>query len=57
VDSKASMLKKGRNWLISASGGVAIRPSNALAKAEKSNGPVAARAKSIPADSGQWWWN
>jgi hypothetical protein len=57
VESKASVLKKGRNWVISASGGVAInswiiadqvRPSDAVA-------PV--RAKAAAAETTNWYWN
>lgn len=57
VDSKVSMLKKGHNWIISASGGVAIQPGEILGKAQKSEAPAAARAKALAADSAKWYWN
>jgi hypothetical protein len=57
VDSKVSMLKKGNNWIISASGGVSIYPWNIVHKAEKSDAPSAARAKLVRGDSTKWCWN
>jgi len=53
----ASTLKKGRNWVISVSGGVAIQ-SWALADTAKQSdtvGPV--RAQAAPAETTNWWWN
>ena len=38
VESKVSMLKKGRNWVISASG-VTIRPSEIVGRAQTGNAP------------------
>ena len=57
VDSKVSMLKKGHNWVISASGGVAIHPGEVLEKAQKSDAPAAARVKAAPGESARWCWN
>jgi hypothetical protein len=57
VDSRVSMLKKGHNWLISASGGVMIQPGAVLQKVESSDAPTAARVKSQPQGKTQWWWN
>jgi hypothetical protein len=57
VPSMASTLKKGRNWVISVSGGVAIQ-SWALADTAKQSdtvGPV--RAQAAPAETTNWWWN
>ena len=57
VDSKASFVKKGRNWLISASGGVAITPFEYAAKHEKSKTVAPVRAKSATTADTTWWWN
>ena len=57
VDSKVSMLRKGHNWVISASGGVAIHPWGMVEKAQASEAPAAARAKAAPSDSSAWYWN
>jgi hypothetical protein len=57
VDSKTSMLKKGRNWVISASGGVAIRSWELVEKARTSDAPAATRAKALAGPSPKWSWN
>jgi hypothetical protein len=57
VDSKVSMLQKGRNWLISASGGVMIRPLEIVMKAEQSDAPAVARTKAASNESTRWFWN
>jgi hypothetical protein len=51
------MLKKGRNWIISASGGVMIRSWEVVEKARTSDAPVATRAKALPGPSPKWSWN
>ena len=65
VDTQASFIKKGDNWIISASGGVLIHSWGDADRKEQSTklSPVrekAARAASENASSGQpsnWWWN
>jgi hypothetical protein len=57
VDSKVSMIQKGTNWIVSASGGVAIHAWAVADKAQKSDEPAAARAKAAPADKAKWCWN
>jgi hypothetical protein len=57
VDSKASLLKKGRNWVISASGGVMVHSWSIADRVEQDEAPAEARAKSAPADDARWWWN
>ncbi len=49
IDSKASSLRKGQNWVISASGGVSIRSWTIVDQARKSDAPAAVRAKIAPA--------
>jgi hypothetical protein len=57
VPSMASTLKKGRNWVISVSGGVAIQ-SWALADTAKQSDTVSpVRAQAAPAETTNWWWN
>ncbi len=56
VDSMATAVKKGRNWVITASGGVEILPSKMLtAKTSESVAPV--RVKAVAARKNGWWWN
>jgi hypothetical protein len=57
VDSKASLLKKGRNWVISASGGVAIRSWEFVEKAETSEQAAAGRVTAAPPAAAAWSWH
>ena len=57
VESKASVLKKGHNWVISASGGVAINSWPMADKARTSDAVAPVRAKAAPAENANWWWN
>ena len=55
--SKASFIKKGGSYILSASGGVEIRPYDALEKVERTQslGPIVEDAS--PATVTKWWWN
>lgn len=57
VESKASVLKKGRSWVISASGGVAINSWVLADKVQPSDTVAPIRAKAIPAENAAWFWN
>jgi len=57
VDSKASVLQKGRNWIISASGGVLVNSWQIAEKTQQSDAPAQTRTKSAPAKKTTWWWN
>ncbi len=57
VDSRASVLKKGRGWVISVSGGVAINSWGIADKAKLSATGIAARDKVGLAETANWWWN
>ena len=58
VDSKASFVKKGSNWIISASGGVLINSWEMAAKSEPDGGALApVRDKAAAPESAAWWWN
>ena len=56
VDSKASVFKKHRNWVISASGGVLVNSWAVADKTEKSDSLAPVRAKAA-GGQGNWWWN
>ena len=43
IDTQASFVKKGNNWVISASGGVQIQPWAVVSKAEKNERIISAR--------------
>jgi hypothetical protein len=51
------MLKKGHNWILSASGGVAIQSWSLVEKARTADAPASARAKSVPVAGAKWSWN
>jgi hypothetical protein len=57
VESKASVLRKGSNWVISASGGVLVNSWGIADKTQKSTAPTQLRAKAAPAEKTAWWWN
>lgn len=57
VESKASVLKKGHNWIISASGGVAINSWIAADKLQVSDAVSAIRVKAAQGEKTAWWWN
>ena len=56
VDSRVSALKAGRNWLISASGGVDINSWAALQNVKENDKLDAVRKASL-SNGDSWWWN
>ena len=57
TESISSWVKKGRNWLVSTSGGVKINSWAIADKARRSDSVAGIRAKSAAADGAAWWWN
>jgi hypothetical protein len=57
VPSQASVMKKGKNWIISASGGVAIDSWIIADKTQQSDAVAHIRAKLAPTNDTRWWWN
>ncbi|HYW80989.1 MAG TPA: DUF1598 domain-containing protein, partial [Thermoguttaceae bacterium] len=57
VDSKASMVKAGRNWIISASGGVQVNSWFVINEVEQGDAPAKARSEAVPAANATWCWN
>jgi hypothetical protein len=59
VPSQASFVKKGSNWIISASGGVLVNAwaiaSRHESDAQRQLEPLRSRAQGAAAD--RWWWN
>lgn len=56
TDSQASCVKKGSNWIISASGGVEIHSWQIADKVER-NGQLDKVRQHINSNARQWWWN
>jgi hypothetical protein len=50
-------MKKGRTWVISASGGVLVNSWAIVDKVQQSGEPESVRAKSLPTPDAGWWWN
>jgi Protein of unknown function (DUF1598) len=57
VDSKATAVKKGRNWVIQASGGVMIQPWEIVQTAQTSEKVSPVRSKAVAQRKTAWWWN
>lgn len=57
TDSKASFVRKGTDWVISASGGVQILPRQVVREqsVQAALGPV--RQRLTPTEGSRWWWN
>ncbi len=56
VNSIASMMHKGSNWIFTVSGGVQVDSWNAVQKTQTSEALTAVRAAAVPAIK-SWWWN
>jgi hypothetical protein len=57
VDSKASVLKKKHNWIISASGGVLVNAWEIAGNTRQDEAPAQVRATAPPKWTKAWWWN
>lgn len=57
VDPKASFVKKGDNYIITASGGVLIDSWSLAGNNQVSSDLAPARKKATPTDPARWWWN
>jgi hypothetical protein len=57
VATKASALQKGSSYVISASGGVEIRPDEYLQKPKQDPAIGSLRAKVTRGETNRWWWN
>ena len=56
VDTQASMVKRGTNWVISASGGVQINSWQAVGNQQPGEQLRGVRGK-VGARPGNWWWD
>jgi hypothetical protein len=56
VATQASVVRKGRNWVISASGGVQIHSWGVAEKTQLADAPAEVRAQAAPKGDA-WWWN
>ena len=56
VDSKASVLRRGKGWLISASGGVQMVPEELASTTEEDAALTPIRKEAMAKDM-NWWWD
>jgi hypothetical protein len=57
VESKATAVKKGRNWIITASGGVMIQPWEMIQSTTASEQVASVRSRATASRQNSWWWN
>ena len=57
VDTQASLMRRGRNWVISASGGVLVNSWAVVDRVESGEAPARVRAEAAPGDAAGWWRN
>ena len=55
VATQASLIKKGRNYVVSASGGVQVYPWELVQESAVSEAVASVRAAATLSDS--WWWD
>ena len=57
IATQASFVKKGNNWLISASGGVQIQPWEIVGQARQDDQISSVRKAAPAGKTDTWWWN
>jgi hypothetical protein len=57
VDSRASLVRKGRQWIVSVSGGVEIDAWSALKQVQTRQELAQSRPQVNLADAKHWWWD
>jgi hypothetical protein len=57
VDSRASFVQRGRDWIMSLSGGVDVDSWSVIKRVETREELVGIRAKAGSRDGQRWWWD
>jgi uncharacterized protein DUF1598 len=57
IDSRASLVRKGRDWIISLSGGVQVDSWSALDRTETAAELSQTRSVARATDTDRWWWD
>jgi hypothetical protein len=57
IDSKASLIRKGRDWIISLSGGIQVDSWSALEHTETGPQLIKSRSAATPVNVERWWWD
>jgi hypothetical protein len=57
VDSRASLIRKGREWILSLSGGVQVDSWSVVSRVETRNELSATRQQAAARQPERWWWD
>ncbi len=57
IASQANLLRKGRGWIVSISGGIDVNSWAVLEKSEVHPELATTRKAAMPADGKHWWWD
>jgi hypothetical protein len=57
VDSRASLIRKGRGWVVGVSGGVEVDSWSVLNHVASQPELANLRTNSAPRKSDRWWWD
>lgn len=57
VDSRASLIRKGRDWIVSLSGGVQVDSWSVLNRVETRAELTTKHRDATPLEAGRWWWD
>jgi uncharacterized protein DUF1598 len=57
VDSRASLVRRGQDWILSLSGGVQVDSWSVLNRVETSAGLADTRQRAAAEKSQRWWWD
>jgi hypothetical protein len=55
--SRASMIRKGRTWIVAVSGGVEIDSWSVVGRVEPEPALTETHRQSAPAADSRWWWD
>jgi hypothetical protein len=57
IDSRASLVRRGPDWILSLSGGVQIDSWSVLSRVETNDDLAAMRQSASPPSTTRWWWD
>jgi hypothetical protein len=57
IDSRASLIRRGKDWILSLSGGVQIDSWSVLERVEAKPELSTTRQSAIPPSPDRWWWD
>lgn len=57
IDSRASLIRKGRSWIVSVSGGVEVDSWSVLNQVQTRGELTTTRSQAAPTGDERWWWD